>query len=62
MARKDSLLRLHSRLVARRDARRKALTGDLDAIQPDPEQAAIHAPRLRRYRALYQAEKAARTP
>src|SRR5271165_2170309 len=29
-------------------------------FKPDPEQAAIHAPRLRRYRALYQAEKAAR--
>jgi xylulokinase len=30
-------------------------------FKPDPERAAIHAPRLRRYRALYQAEKAART-
>jgi len=29
-------------------------------FKPDPDQAAIHAPRLRRYRALYQAEKAAR--
>ena len=28
---------------------------------PDPKQAVIHAPRLRRYRALYQAEKAARS-
>ncbi len=27
---------------------------------PDPDRAALHAPRLRRYRALYQAEKAAR--
>ena len=33
MARKDSLLRLHSRLVARRDALRKALAGDLDAYR-----------------------------
>ena len=33
MARKDALLRLHSRLVARRDALRKALTGDLDAYR-----------------------------
>ncbi len=33
MARKDSLLRLHSRLVARRDALRKALTGDLDGYR-----------------------------
>src|SRR3954463_617707 len=31
MARKDALLRLHARLVARRDALRKALTGDLDS-------------------------------
>jgi xylulokinase len=29
-------------------------------FKPDPERAAIHAPRLKRYRALYQAEKAAR--
>jgi hypothetical protein len=27
---------------------------------PDGARAALHAPRLRRYRALYQAEKAAR--
>jgi xylulokinase len=27
---------------------------------PDPERAALHAPRLKRYRALYQAERAAR--
>ncbi len=31
MARKDALLRLHSRLVARRDALRKALNGDLQS-------------------------------
>jgi xylulokinase len=29
-------------------------------FMPDSERAAIHAPRLRRYRALYQAERAAR--
>ena len=33
MARKDALLRLHSRLVARRDALRKALTGDLEGFR-----------------------------
>lgn len=33
MARKDALLRLHARLVARRDALRKALTGDLDGYR-----------------------------
>jgi DnaK suppressor protein len=33
MARKDALLRLHSRLVARRDALRKALSGDLDSLR-----------------------------
>ena len=33
MVRKDSLLRLHSRLVARRDALRKALNGDLDSFR-----------------------------
>jgi len=33
MARKEALLRLHSRLVARRDALRKALTGDLDSLR-----------------------------
>jgi DnaK suppressor protein len=32
MARKDALLRLTSRLVARRDALRKALSGDLEAF------------------------------
>src|SRR3954463_8379197 len=33
MARKDGLLRLHQRLVARRDALRKALDGDLDCLR-----------------------------
>jgi len=33
MARKDALLRLHARLVARRDALRKALTGDLESYR-----------------------------
>ncbi len=33
MARKDALLRLHSRLVARRDALRKALNGDLESYR-----------------------------
>jgi DnaK suppressor protein len=33
MARKDALLRLHARLVARRDALRKALTGDEDSYR-----------------------------
>jgi len=33
MARKDALLRLHARLVTRRDALRKALNGDLDSLQ-----------------------------
>lgn len=34
MARKsDALLRLHARLVARRDALRKALNGDLDSLR-----------------------------
>jgi DnaK suppressor protein len=33
MAKKDSLLRLHARLVDRRDALRKALNGDLDAYR-----------------------------
>jgi xylulokinase len=45
-------------------------TGTIEAVctrppverefKPEPERTAIHAPRLRRYRALYQAEKAAR--
>ncbi len=33
MARKDAMLRLHARLVARRDALRKALNGDLDSFR-----------------------------
>jgi DnaK suppressor protein len=33
LARKDALLRLHARLVARRDALRKALNGDLDGFR-----------------------------
>ncbi len=33
MARKDALLRLHSRLVARREALRKALNGDLNSLR-----------------------------
>lgn len=33
MARKDALLRLHARLVARRDALRKALIGDMDSLR-----------------------------
>ena len=33
LVRKDAMLRLHSRLVARRDALRKALNGDLDAYR-----------------------------
>jgi DnaK suppressor protein len=33
MARKDALLRLHARLVARRDALRKALSGDLEGFR-----------------------------
>jgi DnaK suppressor protein len=33
MARKDALLRLHARLVARRDALRKALNGDFESYR-----------------------------
>jgi len=33
MARKDAMLRLHARLVARRDALRKALSGDLEGFR-----------------------------
>ena len=33
MVRKDAMLRLHSRLVARRDALRKALNGDMDGYR-----------------------------
>ena len=33
MVRKDAMLRLHARLIARRDALRKALNGDLDSFR-----------------------------
>jgi DnaK suppressor protein len=33
MARKDALLRLHGRLVKRRDSLRKALAGDMDSLR-----------------------------
>jgi len=33
MARKDALLRLHARLIARRDSLRKALSGDLESLR-----------------------------
>ncbi len=33
MARKEALLRLHARLVKRRDALRQALSGDLDSLR-----------------------------
>jgi len=33
MAKKDALLRVHTRLVTRRDALRKALSGDMDAYR-----------------------------
>lgn len=33
MARKEALLRLHTRLVKRRDALRKAISGDLDSLR-----------------------------
>jgi DnaK suppressor protein len=33
MARQDALLRLHARLLARRDALRKALDGDLESLR-----------------------------
>lgn len=33
MARKENMLRLHARLVARRDALRKAINGDLDSYR-----------------------------
>jgi len=33
MARKDALLRLHARLITRRDALRKALTGDMESFR-----------------------------
>src|ERR1700730_13238876 len=41
MARKDALLRLTSRLMARRDALRKALNGDLDSFRKFSELAAV---------------------
>jgi len=37
MARKDSILKLHTLLVNRRDALRKALAGDLSMLQSLPE-------------------------
>src|SRR5213082_2125430 len=41
MARKDALLRLTSRLIARRDALRKALSGDLDSFRKFSELAVV---------------------
>jgi DnaK suppressor protein len=41
MARKDALLRLTSRLIARRDALRKALNGDLDSFRKFSELNAV---------------------
>jgi len=41
MARKDALLRLTSRLVARRDALRKAISGDLDSFRKFAEVSAV---------------------
>ncbi len=41
MARKDALLRLHARLVARRDALRKALNGDFDSYRELAAQDAV---------------------
>ena len=38
MARKDSILKLHTLLVNRRDALRKALAGDLSLLKALPEQ------------------------
>ncbi len=38
MARKDSIVRLHSQLVNRRDALRLALAGDLSLLKALPEQ------------------------
>lgn len=38
MARKDSIAKLHSLLVLRRDALRKALAGDLSMLKSLPEQ------------------------
>ena len=42
---------------SRRSARGRRCSA---SFTPDADRAALHAPRLRRYRALYQAEKAAR--
>jgi len=41
MARKDGLIRLHTRLVARRDALRKALSGDVDGYRELAAQDAV---------------------
>ena len=41
MARKDALLRLTQRLIARRDALRKALNGDLDSFRKFSELNAV---------------------
>lgn len=41
MARKDGLIRLHTRLVARRDALRKALSGDIDGFRELAAQDAV---------------------
>ncbi len=38
MARKDSILKLHSLLILRRDALRQALAGDLSLLRSLPEQ------------------------
>jgi DnaK suppressor protein len=41
MARKDALIRLTSRLIARRDALRKALNGDLDSFRKFSELSSV---------------------
>jgi DnaK suppressor protein len=41
MARKDALMRLTSRLIARRDALRKALDGDLDSFRKFSELSSV---------------------
>ena len=41
MARKDGLMRLHARLVTRRDALRKALSGDIDGYRELAAQDAV---------------------
>ena len=48
MARKDALLRLTSRLIARRDALRKALSGDLDSFRKFATSAASATTSMRR--------------